>query len=236
MSLEITLQNAISGLQTSQQSLQVISNNIANVNVEGYTKKTIDQSSRVITGQGYGVELALVSRNVDEGVLKQLRTEQGTLEKLTVRDTFMSQINTLFGRPEDNDSVTHLMAHLGATYDSLAVTPETGATQFQTVKAAIDVAQELQRLSNEVQRLRATANTEIKASITEFNAAMDSVVDTNSGIIEFIASKISTAELEDQRDVGLTRMADLMDITYFEKSVGSITVFTGGGNTLISGQ
>ncbi|MDP6174731.1 MAG: flagellar basal body protein, partial [Rhodospirillales bacterium] len=79
MSLEITLQNAISGLQTSQQSLQVISNNIANVNVEGYTKKTIEQTSRVITGQGYGVELALVSRDVDEGVLKQLRVEQGTL-------------------------------------------------------------------------------------------------------------------------------------------------------------
>ena len=32
MSLEVTLQNAISGLQTSKVAMQTISNNIANVN------------------------------------------------------------------------------------------------------------------------------------------------------------------------------------------------------------
>ena len=48
MSLEVTLQNAISGLQTAKQSLQVISNNVANVNTEGYTRKIIEPTSRVI--------------------------------------------------------------------------------------------------------------------------------------------------------------------------------------------
>ena len=35
MSLTIALQNALSGLSTSQSALQVISNNVANVNTEG---------------------------------------------------------------------------------------------------------------------------------------------------------------------------------------------------------
>ena len=67
MSLEITLQNAISGLQTAKQSLQVISNNVANVNTEGYTRKIIEPTSRVISGIGFGVELANATRNVDAG-------------------------------------------------------------------------------------------------------------------------------------------------------------------------
>ena len=51
MSLEITLQNAISGLQTTKQALQVISNNIANVNTDGYTNSTDEQI--IVQNLGY---------------------------------------------------------------------------------------------------------------------------------------------------------------------------------------
>lgn len=235
MSLEISLQNAISGLQTSQRSLQVISNNIANANVEGYTRKIVEQTSRVISGQGFGVDLALVGRNVDAGILKQLRTETAELERLNIRQSFLAQVNAFFGRPEDNNSLSHLSSDLASNFDALAVTPETVATQFGSVKAAMDVVNELQRLSNEVQRLRSDANSQITALVRDFNTAMNTVVDTNSSIIEFTASNISTAELEDQRDAALNTMSEIMDINFFESSDGSITVFTGAGKSLIDG-
>lgn len=235
MSLEISLQNAISGLQTSQQSLQVISNNIANANVDGYTRKTIQQTSRVINGQGFGVDLALVSRNVDAGILKQLRTETAELERLATRQQFLSQVNAFFGRPEDNNSLSHLSSDLASNFGALAVTPETVATQFGSVKAAMDVVNELQRLSNEVQRLRSEANSQISGLVRDFNTAMNTVVDTNSSIIEFTASNISIAELEDQRDAALNTMSEIMDIQFFQSSDGSISVFTGSGKTLIDG-
>jgi flagellar hook-associated protein 1 FlgK len=236
VSLEITLQNAISGLQTAKQSLQVISNNVANVNTEGYTRKIIEPTSRVISGIGFGVELANATRNVDAGILRQLRTETSTFERLTVKESFLQQINSFFGRPQDNNSITHLLADLGAQFDSLAVTPETAATQFLTVKAATDVLGELERMSDEIQRLRSDANIKIKYAITAFNNAADTVVAINSDIIQFNASNISVAELQDQRDKALNTMSEIMDIKYFEKGDGSITVFSGGGATLIDGQ
>lgn len=236
MSLEITLQNAISGLQTSKTSIQTISNNIANVNTEGYTRKIIEQTSRVIDGRGFGVEISAITRNVDEGILRQLRNETGTLEELSVRERFLSQINQFFGRPEDNNSIVHMVSELGSQFDALAVTPETAATQFLTVKAAIDMVGELERMSDEIQQLRAETNNKMSDAITEFNSAMDIVVDTNFEIIEFISSGISTADLEDQRDNALDTMSEIMDIKYFNKNDGSFTVFTGGGQTLISGQ
>jgi flagellar hook-associated protein 1 len=236
VSLEITLQNAISGLQTSKTALQVISNNIANVNTEGYTRKVIDQSSRIIDGNGYGVEIANISRNVDQGVLKQLRTESGTLGKLQIREDFLSQLNTFFGRPSDDNSVSHKIAELASQFDALAVTPETAATQFLSVKAAQDVIVEIERMSDEVQRLRSIANSRLSETITDFNSKMNAVVDLNTDIIQFAASNISTAELEDQRDQAINALAEIMDISYFEKTDGSLTVYTGGGNTLIDGQ
>lgn len=236
MSLEITLQNAISGLQTAKQSLQVISNNVANVNTEGYTRKIIEPTSRVISGIGFGVELANAKRNVDDGILRQLRTETSTFERLTIKESFLTQINSFFGRPEDNNSITHLLSELGAQFDSLSVTPEAAATQYLTVKAATDVLNELERMSDEIQSLRSDANTKISGAITEYNIAADTVASINSDIIQFISSNISTAELQDQRDKALNTMSKILDIKYFEKTDGSFTVFSGGGATLIDGQ
>ena len=236
MSLEVALQNAISGLNTSKQSLQVISNNIANVNTEGYSRKIVEQTARVIEGTGYGVEISRISRDVDSGILRQLRTESGDLERLTVRQAFLSQVNSLFGRPSDNNSIVHHLSDLGAAFDSLAISPETEANQFLTVNAAVDVVNQLKLMSDEIQRLRSDSNLKLESLVEEFNSKMELVVSLNSDIIEFGASNVATADLEDQRDQALNRMSEIMDIKYFEKSDGSLTVFTGGGQTLIDGQ
>jgi flagellar hook-associated protein FlgK len=45
MSLNLALSTAISGLSTAQAGLDVISNNIANVNTEGYTRKVFNPES-----------------------------------------------------------------------------------------------------------------------------------------------------------------------------------------------
>ena len=65
MSLTIALQNALSGLQTNESVLQVISNNVTNATTEGYTRKNAPPISRVIAGTGQGVEASNLTRVVD---------------------------------------------------------------------------------------------------------------------------------------------------------------------------
>ena len=55
MSLSIALQNALSGLQTNEAMIQVISNNVSNANVEGYTRKVSLPTSITLAGEGRGV-------------------------------------------------------------------------------------------------------------------------------------------------------------------------------------
>ena len=236
MSLEVTLQNAISGLQTSKQSLQVLSDNIANVNTEGYSRKIVAQTARTIDGQGYGVDLAKITRVVDSAILNQLRTQNGVVQKLTTQQDFLTQVNALFGKPEDSNSFVHAIADLGAQFASLAISPETESNQYLTTQSGTDVVNNLKYTSDQIQRLRSTASQRLNTQITEFNDKMDIVVSLNSKIISFNASNLSTADLEDQRDQALNRMSEIMDIKYFQKSDGSLSVFTGGGQTLINGQ
>ncbi|HIF60720.1 MAG TPA: flagellar hook-associated protein FlgK [Rhodospirillales bacterium] len=236
MSLELTLQSAISGMQTSKTALQTIANNIANVNTEDYTRKIVDQKSRVLDGQGYGVEIGAISRRVNQGVLKQMRGEMGTLENISVKQDYLSQLNSFFGTPADDNSISHKIGDLGAQFNNLAISPEVSASHFLTVNSAEDTALALRRMSEEVQHLRSSANGKLKETITKVNNLLDEIVDANTSIMTFSAGQLSTAEIEDQRDRSLNSLAEIMDITYFEQSDGSYSVYSGNGQTLVTKQ
>ena len=57
MSLNGILQTATSGLNAAQAALNAISDNIANVNTPGYTRKTITQQQQIVAGAGMGVDV-----------------------------------------------------------------------------------------------------------------------------------------------------------------------------------
>ena len=89
-------------------------------------------------------------------------------------------------------------------------------------------------MSEEVQSLRTAANGKLNDTISKTNQLLDEIVDSNSGIMTFTASQLSTAELEDQRDKSLNALAEIMDITYFKQNDGSYSVYSGSGQTLVT--
>ena len=235
MSLELTLKDALSGLQTSQAALQSISNNIANANTEGYSRKQVSPKSLVIGGKGFGVSVGEVRRSVDEGILNLLRNETSETRKLEQQDTFLSQINKFFGRPEDNSSITHKIADFASQFDALAVSPEVEASQFLAVNSGADVLRNLESLSDEIQRLRNTANNDINTTVTEFNLLVETIANINGQIVQFENSNLDGSELKDQRDRSLNSLAEIVDIKYFDDGTGAVNVFAGTGQTLVNG-
>ena len=97
MSLSIALQNALSGLQTNEAILQVIANNVANANTEGYTRKVVQQTSVTVAGGGRGVEAAELTRVVDERLLTELRTTLSDLGDARAQDFYYNRILDQFG-------------------------------------------------------------------------------------------------------------------------------------------
>src|SRR5690606_8299278 len=70
MSLTIGILNAMTGLRASQTALVTISNNIANANTEGYSRKTLQFQSMQLGGLGAGVSIAEVRRETSEVLVR----------------------------------------------------------------------------------------------------------------------------------------------------------------------
>lgn len=119
MSLNIALYNAISGLQANSRGLDVTAQNVANVNTEGYSRKTVQQQSRVIQGQGAGVEISNVSREVNEFMIRQLRDGITNLGDAEVKEEFYTRMQEMFGTLASDSSIGFGLAELGVRFQAL---------------------------------------------------------------------------------------------------------------------
>ena len=136
MSLTSAIRTAVSSLQVNQARMQIASNNIANVNTPGFTRKSVTTSSRVLAGVGEGIQIESVTRTVDQFLLRQIRDQQSTVGQQTIRDRFLGQVQDLFGTPADNVSVSHRIEALAGEIEALANTPEDASIRSQVISQA----------------------------------------------------------------------------------------------------
>ena len=232
-SLTLALRTAQSGLLVNQSALNAVANNIANVNSAGYSRKIINTESRVINGSGSGVKLSALTRQIDEGLLKSLRIEVSSLSALSVQASTFDRLQELFGSPADNTSISHVMGELTNALETLAVSPDKSLEQSELVRRARELALKFQLMSTTIQELRQQADQGIANAVTEANKLILSIGDLNDKIIRNSAVGLDVTDLEDQRDMGLDKLAELIDVRYFRRADGDIVVFTSGGRTLV---
>ena len=226
------LRTARSGLLVNQQMLDVVANNIANVNSEGYSRKIVNTETRVLNGVASGVQISEINRRVDEGLLKHVRIELAELNKFTVQDDFFARTQDLFGKPGENSSLSHLFENFTSALELLAVSPDKSLEQAEVVRQAQDVTFALQNMSETIQELRQQADVAIADTVTEMNKIVASIDQLNEDIITNGSVGRDVTDLKDQRDQQIDRLSELVDIRFFFRSDDDVVVFTSGGRTL----
>ena len=227
------LRTARSGLLVNQQTLDVVANNIANVNSEGYSRKIVSTETRVLNGVASGVQISEITRRVDEGLLKNIRIELAELNKFTVQDDFFARTQDLFGKPGENSSLAHLFENFTSALELLAVSPNRSLEQAEVVRRAQDVTFALQNMSETIQELRQQADVDIADTVTEMNKIVASIDQLNEDIITNGSVGRDVTDLKDQRDQRIDRLSELVDIRFFFRSDDDVVVFTSGGRTLV---
>lgn len=227
------LRTAQSGLLVNQQALNVISQNVANVNTEGYSRQVVQTQQLTLAGVGSGVEISAISRIVDEGLLKTLRRETSELEALNIQTDFYRNTQELFGLPGENTSLSHLMEDFVSAVELLAVTPNGINEQSELIRRAEQIASTLQNMSDTIQALRLQADNEIASRVTELTSVANQIDQINDDIVARGSVGDNTSDLRDQRDTLLDRMSELIDTEFFFRDDGDVVVFTQGGRTIV---
>ena len=235
MALSSAISSALNGIRTSQKAIDVVSENVSNVNTEGYVRKSYSQKTLVLNnGQMSGAISNTDLRQVDTKMVAQLRRETGILQASSVRVYYLDLIQAKMGQPSSEYSVSNRVAAMQTAFESLGVDADKLNAQSTAVTSVDTALSQMQELSSQIQALRLEIDQEISALCDEVTGILEQLDKLNDDIVRTNALEGQSADnYKDQRDLLITRLSEIMDIQSYERSTGETVILTAGGKPLL---
>lgn len=233
MTLSSALGASLSGLNTTQAAIDVVSRNIANASTPGYTRKVLPQENALAGGEGIGVRRQAAQRQVDSYLQQQLRSESAKGAYQDIVAGMTTRIDGMFGSPDSDSSIASSISSLSARLQELANNPEDAAARQSLLNDATNTAAQLNDMADNIQSMRLEAERNIAADVSTANDLLASIADLNNEISLRQAGNVSVADLQDKRDMQIDQLSKIMDVKVVDRNDGSVTIFTTGGQLLL---
>ena len=225
-------------LSVSQYALSVTGQNIANVDNTTYSRQVVGLSSTgtlVIDGLAYGtgVEITEVKSVYDETLETYLNDQRSSLSAYEEMATKLSRIEDIFSLGTDS-ALDTLLSDFWNSWADLADTPSGTAERDAVYESAEAIIAGLNTMGEELTKLSATLNSEIKSGVNSINTLTAQIADLNRSIVTLEAQgSVDANDLRDQRAVLVSDLSELLNISTYEQSNGSLVINTASGSTTL---
>ena len=232
------LATSVSGLLAFQQALDVTSNNIANVNTPGYSAETANlaEAPGQFTGAGYiggGVDVASVTRAYTQQLAQQANTSQSSYSSYHTLATQAQQIDNMLSA-----SSTGLSASLQSFVNALQ-TVSTSPTSTSARQALLSqgqaLAQQLQSYNAQIGQYGTQLEAQVGTDVTQINSLAGNIASLNQQIAAGSTSGQTPNQMLDQLDNLVNQLSQYVSVQTVTQSNGTVNVFIGSGQALISG-
>ncbi len=238
------LNTAYTGLVAARQGLNVVGQNIANANTEGYTRQRVSTSSigalertGLLTGGvqiGQGVSVDAIARLGDMHLDTRVRFSAGVAGYSAVRANTMSGLEASLREPGEHGISTQLQ-EFWASWQALSNRPDDPAAGGVVLEEANILANMINRGYQEVREQFSRLRSNVDTMAAEVNGTASQVASLNEKIRFAVANGGSANEMMDHRNLLTERLAALTGATVRHGSDGQVDVLI-GGNALVTGS
>jgi len=227
-----------SGLQNSQNAMNVTANNISNVDTQGYVRQqvlladrnytTFNRTSSISYQQaGLGVSIAEVVHARDIFLDKTYRTEVGREAFYSTTYEAISELETYFQELEGDAFQDILTGDTGlwVAFQELAKDPSDSVNQNLVIQKSELFLTRAKAVYDGMRTYQSNLNTQIKDCIEEINDLGKQINELNKQIQAIESSGVETAyDLRDARDLALDTLATYGKVSYKEINNGIVKV------------
>ncbi len=226
------------GLLASQVALDVTSQNVSNVNTEGYTRQTVDLTSMNLTGTsryartlgdvgvGQGVNVSGINQSRDQFLDARYRKENAQYGMWNTGLSIMTDVENVL----DEVSTDGLNARLTDVYKQL----QSFSLNAESIEYASNFrssAQKLVEVFNQYsKRLDDIYNEHVYnagTEVTTVNQIIDKIAELNTQIKHGYVQGVQPNELLDARNLQLDKLAGLIGSGYEYSEDGQVSVKLG---------
>ena len=246
---------AVNSVNNNQVALNVVSNNIANMNTEGYTRQEVDfaaipgyrifdwcaSNGKVTPGQG--AEITGISTKRSEWLDNYFRDQNAGAGYYDQIGGMLNNMENLLNDELSSNGLSKLFNDFFAASEALSGDPTNKAYKIAFVSAAQDIANGLNNMAN-------TINNYISTSVGTFGDAdsfeaslintkvdtLDSKLEQLASLNNQIAQNPESNTLMDQRNIILDEISSMVPITTTTNENGTVNVLIDGQTVVKGGE
>jgi len=238
------LNTAYTGLIAARKGLEVVGQNIANANTQGYTRQRITTSSVDAISRvglmsagvqaGQGVNVDGVARLGSAQLDAQVRSSAAVAGYSAVRSNALTAVEGSMNEPGKNGLSAQLDEFWAGWHDvsnSAGDAAPAGVLLGQAAVLTTQIHQGFQAVANQWSTTRGS----VDGMVSEINNAAEQVAALNVQIRNAQTAGGGANELLDKRNTLTTTLAALTGGTVVDRGDGTVDVLV-GGNALVSGD
>ena len=243
MSNFLALHTGLSGVRAAQAGIETASNNISNVNTDGYTRQRVDLSAKptlqLSAGRlGTGVNIDQISR-MREGFLDtRVRTTGESFAAADTKAQLLQRIEDIVAEPEAG--LTGLLEGVWDAFEDLANDPSDTASRQQVLSSLGAVAGRFQAIDAGLSQLRSDTASRPADGVSDVNALIEDVDRLNKEIFSASAGGAPPNDLLDRRDSALDELRSLAgatsEVVTTEGQEGMVKVTIGDVDVVVPGS
>ena len=229
----------VAGLQSSQNALNVTSNNLANLDTTGYVRQSVLFADRdyvtfnttaAISNQqsGLGVTIGDVVHSRDVFLDRLYRTESSRQSFYASTSEALTEVQNYYQELE-GQAFQDALTDFWGSFQELYKYPEDSVYQNLVIQKAQLFTSRSSAVYSGLKSYQYNINSQISDDIDQVNELGKTISELNLQIQKIEAGNIETAmTLRDARDLALDELASLVDISYKEEVNGVVRVSVEG--------
>ena len=223
-----------SGLQSASHGLNTTSNNLTNVNTEGYVREQVvyeDRTYRKIGNAaistqyaGLGVQVGTIVHNRDIFLDKAYRQENGRYSFYSASSEAVQEVITHLQETEGK-AFKEAIADFEEAFEEFAKEPSDTVKQNLVLQKASLFLARSKTVQQGFEDYQTIINSKIKEKLNRINDIGKEIVDYNKRIQAIEAAGVEKAmDLRDKRDLLLDELSGMAKISYNEDHTGVVHV------------
>lgn len=227
---------AKTGLSAAQAAIAVTGENIANVNTEGYSRRTVTFAEAYVVdgsvGQiGSGVWANEVQRHYSQYVENQYYDQATLRDRWETLYSNLSNTESLFNE-SSGYGLSDTLSEFFTAWKDLVQSTENASSRGSVIESSQTLISTLNNMNADLITQQREAEAAIIQQVSEVNDLLGQIATLNKQISNTTADVNS---LLDSRSSLVRELAGYMDINYIDNGGGEVTITTQAGQPLVDG-
>ena len=217
-----------SGVMAQQRLLQTTSNNIVNVNSQGYVR---ERTLIYTNANGLGTGDMLTERVINAYAQGEVRRDTSAFYASSTRYQQLANTDSLLG--DTSNSVGAAITSYFKGFHTANEAPADISGTKATLSELSGMVNRFHTLSTQLDKQTDTINTTIGDEAKRVNSLLNSINDLNQAILRTQGSPEENLMLFDQQDEAIRQLSEKMEIRTVPQANGSMLVNMRTGHSLV---